>query len=157
MPVYSELFENHAVEKIYLAVVEGMPHQEKWSCNQPIAPDSRRPGLMKVNQQHDKPAHTNFERIATQGGKSLVLANPVTGRTHQIRVHLAATSHPVVGDRLYGKPGPPQSDIGLRAIRLSYMDPFRKQRVVIEAPFQAFARQYGFGSFSPTELASRIG
>src|SRR4051794_13793663 len=133
MPVYSQLFESRGVEKVYLAIVEGMPHQEKWSCDFPIGPDSRRPGLMRINKQHDKAALTNFERIATQGGKSLVLAKPITGRTHQIRVHLAATSHPVVGDRLYGKPGPPQSDIGLRAIRLSYMDPFRKQRTVIAA------------------------
>jgi len=157
MPVYSELFESREVEKVYLAVVEGMPGQEKWNCELPIGPDSRRPGLMRINKQHDKPALTHFERIATQGGKSLVLARPFTGRTHQIRVHLAATSHPVVGDRLYGKLGPPQTDIGLRAIRLSYIDPFQKKRVLIEAPFEAFTRQYGFGSFSAAELAKRIG
>src|SRR5437867_3373522 len=140
MPVYSELFEGREVEKVYLAVVEGMS-RDAWTCDQPIGPDSRRPGLMRINNQHDKPAVTHFERIATQSGKSLILARPITGRTHQIRVHLAASSNPVVGDRLYGKPGPQQSDLALRAIRLSYTDPFRKERVLIEAPFDSFARQ----------------
>jgi len=156
MPVYSQLFESHDVEKVYLAVVEGMSREEKWTCSDPIAPDSRRPGLMRINKQFDKPALTHFQRIATQSGKSLVAARPVTGRTHQIRVHLAATSCPVVGDQLYGKPGPTPFELALRAISLAYVDPFRKKRVVIQAPFDAFARHYGFGSFSPQELASRI-
>ena len=85
-----------------------------------------------------------------------MLAKPLTGRTHQIRVHLEATGYPVVGDRDYGKPGPPQADIGLRAIRLAYLDPFRKQRIVIEAPFETFTRQYGFASFTSAEIRKRI-
>ena len=156
MPVYSELFEGREVEKVYLAVVEGMPHREQWTCEQPIGPDSRRAGLMRINPQQDKPAVTHFERIATHGGKSLLLAKPITGRTHQIRVHLAASSHPVVGDLLYGKPGQVKGELALRAIRLSYVDPFRKKPVLIEAPFETFTRQHGFGSFSAAELGQRL-
>jgi RluA family pseudouridine synthase len=156
MPVYSKLFETREIEKVYLAVVEGVPKSERWSCDLPLAPNSRRPGLMMINKQHDKPASTHFERLATHSGQSLVLAKPLTGRTHQIRVHLEATGYPVVGDRVYGKPGPPQTDIGLRAIRLAYLDPFRKQRIVIEASFEAFTRQYGFASFTSAEIRKRI-
>jgi RluA family pseudouridine synthase len=156
IPAYSELFEGRDVEKVYLAVVEGMPHREQWTCEQPIGPDSRRAGLMRVNPQQDKPAVTHFERIATQGGKSLLVARPITGRTHQIRVHLAASSHPVVSDALYGKPGPAKGELGLRAIRLAYIDPFRKKPVLIEAPFEKFTRQHGFASFSAAELEQRL-
>jgi len=156
MSAYSDLFESRDVEKVYLAVVEGMPHREQWACEQPIGPDSRRAGLMRVNPQQDKPAVTHFERIATHAGKSLLLARPITGRTHQIRVHLAASSHPVVGDMLYGKPGQAKGELALRAIRLSYVDPFRKKSVLIEAPFEAFTRRHGFGSFSAAELAQRL-
>src|SRR3954471_1136297 len=48
MPVYGELFESRDVEKIYLAVVEGMTREEKWTTDLPIGPDSRRPGLMRI-------------------------------------------------------------------------------------------------------------
>ena len=65
MPVYSKLFETREIEKVYLAVVEGVPKSERWSCDLPLAPDSRRPGLMMINKQHDKPASTHFERLAT--------------------------------------------------------------------------------------------
>ncbi len=156
MPVYSQLFEERCVEKLYLAVVEGMPHREQWTCEQPIGPDSRRAGLMRINPQQDKPAVTHFERIATHAGKSLLLARPITGRTHQIRVHLAASSHPVVGDKLYGKPGQAKSELALRAIRIAYIDPFRKKPVVIEAPFETFTREQGFASFSAAELGQRL-
>lgn len=156
MPVYGELFESRDVEKTYLAVVEGMTREEKWTTDLPIAPDSRRPGLMRINKQFDKPAVTHFQRLATQSGKSLVLVQPLTGRTHQIRVHLEASGSPVVGDPLYGKPGPPQAAIGLRAIRLAYLDPFQKKPILIEAPISEFLRSYGFASFSPSEIAQRI-
>ena len=77
---------------------------------------------------------------------SLVLARPLTGRTHQIRVHLAAGGHPVAGDALYGSP-PAQEDprgLALRAVALHYQDPFQRRPIRIKAPTAAFARAWGF-------------
>jgi len=69
----------------------------------------------------------------------------VTGRTHQIRVHLQASGCPVIGDPLYGpKPlATSAAQMALRAIALGYQDPFTKRTVRIEAPFEAFTRAFG--------------
>jgi 23S rRNA-/tRNA-specific pseudouridylate synthase len=79
----------------------------------------------------------------TRGRFSLIEARPVTGRTHQIRVHLAEAGLPVVGDELYGK-GRGDAPLGLRAVRLTYIDPFMKRRVDIHAPTEKFLKEFGF-------------
>ena len=83
------------------------------------------------------PAATNPARL------SLIEARPYTGRTHQIRVHLAQSGCPVVGDPLYGRAND-GFELGLRAVRLAYPDPFTRRRVEIRAPLDAFCREYGF-------------
>jgi 23S rRNA-/tRNA-specific pseudouridylate synthase len=73
----------------------------------------------------------------------LVEARPLTGRTHQIRLHLAETAGPVLGDDIYGR-GRDGFKLGLRAVRLAFADPFTRRRVEIRAPVEAFCREYGF-------------
>jgi 23S rRNA-/tRNA-specific pseudouridylate synthase len=77
---------------------------------------------------------------------ALVLAQPQTGRTHQIRLHLAASGHPVCGDVLYGAARETNADapLALRAVQLRYADPFQNRPVRIEAPWAGFVRQFGF-------------
>jgi 23S rRNA pseudouridine1911/1915/1917 synthase len=79
--------------------------------------------------------------------RSLIEARPFTGRTHQIRVHLAESGLPVVGDDLYGQAG---GALALRAVGLSYTDPFTQRRVEIRAPIEEFCREYGFEIPPPT-------
>src|SRR5690242_14917542 len=111
---YSELFESRRVEKHYLAVVHGLPKQSHWICNLALAPDPgmkgrmrtvapRRPSNARVSDSAlPKDAETHFRVRQTAKGTALIEARPTTGRTHQIRVHLAAAGHPVMGDPLYG-------------------------------------------------------
>lgn len=74
---------------------------------------------------------------------SLIEARPLTGRTHQIRIHLAESGCPCVGDDTYGR-GRDGFKLGLRAARLAYPDPFTRRRVEIRAPCEEFCREYGF-------------
>jgi|SRR5712691_3556964 len=156
---FSDLFESRSMEKIYLAVAQGAPKQGEWICRLKLAPNPRQIGTMTVDLRHGKEAETQFrvlqsrtqpedERQGSRRALTLIEARPITGRTHQIRVHLAESGHPVVGDRLYGPAlaaamaRDPQ--LGLRAVALSYSDPFTKRRVRIQAPCEEFVREFGF-------------
>ena len=148
LQVFSELFETRRVEKAYLAVIRGQPRQASWTCDLPLGADPRATGLMRVDRRAGKDAQTHFRVLQTGPARSLLEARPVTGRTHQIRVHLAEAGHPVLGDSFYGgeqvKARGGQAPLALRAIRLAYRDPFQKRAVIIEAPHAEFVQAHGF-------------
>jgi len=140
---FADLFESRKMEKAYLAVVAGEPKQSAWSCELKLAPDPRRIGRMQVDARHGKPAETHFRVLHCQEKFTLIEARPVTGRTHQIRVHLAEAGLPIVGDELYAEIAGDRP-LGLRAVRLVYADPFTRRRVSIQAPSERFLQEYGF-------------
>lgn len=145
---FSRLFESRQMEKTYLAIVAGAPKQNEWTCHLKLGPDPRNIGKMKVDARYGKESETHFKVLETRGRFSLIEAKPVTGRTHQIRIHLLESGLPIIGDELYGR-REGKLPLGLRAIQLAYRDPFTKKRVEIHAPVTEFLEQFGFAPQTP--------
>jgi 23S rRNA pseudouridine1911/1915/1917 synthase len=175
LETYSALFESRRMEKSYLAVVHGVPKQTEWTCQLKLAQDSRQIGRMKVDARDGKEAETHFrvlethssvgdevtrliskeegrmknrerfQSLLTSAPTTLVEARPLTGRTHQIRVHLTESGYPIIGDELYGRSGD-RASLALRAVSLAYVDPFMRRRVEIKAPTEDFCREFGFAA-----------
>lgn len=140
----SQLFETHQVTKAYLAVVLGIPKRPKWVCDENLDAVPGILGKMRTVTRGGKPSVTEFKVLETRGNRTLLEAHPLSGRTHQIRVHLQASGHPVVGDSLYGPPGDTQLPLALRAILVEYEDPFSRRAVRIRASTTEFLKQFGF-------------
>ena len=89
-------------KKTYLAIADGGPESDTFEVDAKLAPDPVRIGRMRVSHKHGKKCRTTFRVLSRFVGFSLLEARPWTGRTHQIRVHLAWVKHPIIGDSLYG-------------------------------------------------------
>jgi tRNA pseudouridine32 synthase/23S rRNA pseudouridine746 synthase len=129
-------FERREVSKRYTAVVHGRPAEDAGEIALPIGlhwPDRPRRRIDAAGQ----PALTRWTLRAHDATTSRLVLEPLTGRTHQLRVHLAAIGHPIVGDRLYGPEPPAAPRLLLHASALAFTHPTSgtPQRFEAEAPF----------------------
>lgn len=98
----ANLFESRQTVKSYAAIVHGQPPRPSFEVNSRLAPHQNKPGVMRVDEANGKQAQTLFEVREQFRGYALMACRPVTGRTHQIRVHLRHAGLPIAGDSLYG-------------------------------------------------------
>lgn len=106
---FSRAFEQHAVDKRYIAVVAGRvappPTADGWGeINLPLAADWPRRPLQKVDPVQGRPSLTRWRVLQIEDDRTRLELAPLTGRTHQLRVHLQAIGHPILGDALYAPP-----------------------------------------------------
>ena len=139
------LVRRHELDRHYVALVVGRPRSRRGRIEPPIGRDRRDPMRHSLDTDTPRDAITHFEVVELFPRHTLLDVRLETGRTHQIRVHLAAIDLPVAGDPVYGRP----HELGLErqflhAARLAFDHPFTGERVDVESPLpdelQAAAR-----------------
>jgi RluA family pseudouridine synthase len=134
----SMLFEQHLAEKIYHAIANGTPAWEQKSARHPLRANVGHKHRTQVNDRIGKPSETHLRVLERFTAHVLVEARPVTGRPHQVRAHMSALGHPLLGDVLYG--APPTGLISrpaLHAYSLKLSHPGTGQPLLFEAPYPA--------------------
>jgi 23S rRNA pseudouridine1911/1915/1917 synthase len=128
------LVRRRELERMYIALVRGRPRSWSGRIEAPIGRDRTDPKRHSLDTDKPREATTHFEVEELLGRHALLRVRLETGRTHQIRVHLAAIDLPVVGDAVYGGPEPALGRQFLHASRLAFSHPFTEERVEAESP-----------------------
>ena len=129
----SKQFQDRTVEKTYLALVRGLPTEREAELDAPIARHHADRKKFAVRPD-GKASVTRYKVIEELNGYALLEVQPQTGRTHQIRVHLAAMGNPIVGDATYGSTDHGPWRQFLHAAKLSFTHPKTGKPVTVEAP-----------------------
>jgi 23S rRNA pseudouridine1911/1915/1917 synthase len=143
----AEQFAGRTVEKEYLALVLGVPARREGTIDAPVGRDPVHRKRMSARSPRGREARSSYAVREAFDGASLLRVRIHTGRTHQIRVHLASLGHPVAGDATYGGTRPPScrqaasraalaslERPALHAARLAFTHPGTGQRVIFESP-----------------------
>jgi 23S rRNA pseudouridine1911/1915/1917 synthase len=136
------LVRKRELERVYLALVRGRPRSRAGRIEAPIGRDRRDPTRQSLDTDRPRDAVTHFELEELLGEEALLRVRLETGRTHQIRVHLAAIGLPVVGDTVYGVPEPSLGRQFLHAARLGFAHPFSGDRIDVESPLPPDLARY---------------
>lgn len=132
-------FQERKAHKTYLAIVRGTPKKLAATLDLPIERNPKKPSTHRVGV-NGKSAVTRYEVLGTNSTYSVVRLHPETGRTHQLRVHMAYIGTPIVGDRLYGTEKSPIDRLCLHAEQLEITIPVSRRETFAAAPpadFQA--------------------
>ena len=138
---FSMMFEQRKIEKCYLAIVDGKPEQSTGEINLPLITDWPNRPKQKVDHETGKPSCTKYKTLSFDSttDSSEIELKPVTGRSHQLRVHMQALGHVILGDKLYAdkKIQEKSERLLLHATLLEFIHPFTEKHITIKsnAPF----------------------
>lgn len=136
----SRLFHDREIEKTYVALVEGTIEPTSGIIDIPLRGDPDNRPVQIIDHVNGKPAQTRwrvlcYERAGPIAQSSRLQLRPVTGRTHQLRVHCKALGHPIVGDRLYNRAANDKAGrMMLHAERLEFIHPVTNKEMSLVAP-----------------------
>lgn len=131
----SKQFEARTVEKQYVAIVDGLLPGDSGTFDAPMRLDVPNRPRQIVDLVQGKAAVTGFRVLERSCGRTRLELTPVTGRTHQLRLHCAHAGHPILGDPLYGGgSADAAARLLLHATRLAFDDPASSRRIVVDAP-----------------------
>lgn len=140
LPILGRMFEKNEIHREYLALVKGNFSQKNMTLNLPLGRD-RHDKRKQVVSKTGKVAITHVNVLSSFSKTSLVSCRLDTGRTHQIRVHLAYLSHPIIGDSLYGH-SKNETRLMLHAYKLILRHPFSNEKIEAKASSQTFKNRY---------------
>lgn len=134
---------DRSLSRTYLALVNGNLRDTEGTVNKPIGRHPTDRKRMAVTERNAKPAVTHWNKLGDYRGYSYISCRLETGRTHQIRVHMASIGHPLLGDGLYGAKCPDKGLEGqcLHAARLRFIHPVTLEHLVVEAPLPAYFQE----------------
>lgn len=127
-------FERHTIKKRYIALLDGEVKADEGIIDLPLRPDVDDRPRQRVDLEYGKPAVTQYRVLERRNGQTLVALQPLTGRTHQLRVHAShqqGLNCPIVGDRLYGKAS---TRLMLHAQSITFTHPVTGETMTLECP-----------------------
>ena len=136
--VLGRMFQRREVHKEYIAVVAGRPDLPQGEVDLPLIADWPNRPRQRIDHETGKPALTRYEVLEhdAAANTSRVCLTPVTGRSHQLRLHMAALGYPILGDELYADPAihARSPRLLLHAQRLRFAHPLEGRELVLESP-----------------------
>lgn len=129
----SKLFKEHEVVREYIAIVHGNIKTDEGRLEYSIGRNPKDRKKMAVTDKNSKTAITDYKVIKRFDGFTFVRLSLYTGRTHQIRVHMAKIGHPVAGDKLYGPKKSKLKILYLHSAKLEFIHPVTKKKIIVES------------------------
>ena len=136
----SAQLSDHSLSREYEAIVHGSFKEDRGTVNRPIGRNEKDRKKMAVTEKNSRSAITHWQVIDRYKGYTHIRCNLETGRTHQIRVHMASIGHPLLGDYTYGSPSPEKGLEGqcLHARKLRFTHPRTGEYIVLESPLPEY-------------------
>ena len=136
----SAQLSDHSLSRVYECVVRGRVKEDGGTVDAPIGRSQNDRKKMAVTDKNSRPAVTHWQVVARYKGYTHIRCRLETGRTHQIRVHMAHIGHPLLGDFTYGAPSPDKGLAGqcLHARELEFVHPRSGEKVHIQTPLPEY-------------------
>ncbi|MCL1127193.1 RluA family pseudouridine synthase [Shewanella surugensis] len=129
-------FQDRQTKKIYIAIIQGILKDNKGEIHAAITPDRNNPPKQKIAAQGEgKVATTYYKELVKGTNSTLIELTPITGRTHQLRIHMLSIGHPILGDDFYGTEASEQAAkrLQLHAQSLTFTHPYTTKEMTFKS------------------------